>query len=294
MAYPILGILFFIRHPVLWRDALCPFALLLVCSGAVAVAALFIGFPLLATTLVKYAHLPPAAAWIIAFLVALVVIAVVSLVLFAALPPAYLLNAFCRTLQLRGCYSGQLLHNKRNRITGKCARLCSACFRVSVFRRILVGVGTLPINAVPLLGQGIWCWLNGVVLLWEHHAVWFDLYGLDNDAQKAWIAAHKPAYTFNGAIAQALEMVPLFNWFFCWTNAVGAALMVADWELKNVAPGPVPHAPADAGLGPSSLASSSTLDRTHETLVAPGDAPPNYATLPPSITTTTTTIRPVR
>ncbi|KAL7749738.1 hypothetical protein RI367_004968 [Sorochytrium milnesiophthora] len=284
MAYAILGIFYFIAHPSLWLDALCPFILLLVVSVAVAIGCMFIGFPLLATTLVKHAHMHPAGAWTVAFLVALVLSAIISLILFAALPPAYLTTAFCRTLVLRGCPSGQLIRAKQYKLANSCFRSCQACCRVSILIRLGIAILSLPLHAFPVAGTIAWCYLNGVVMLWEYHQSWFDLYGIPYPQQKVWISRHMAAYSTHGVVAQALEMIPLFNWFFCWTNAVGAALMVADWEERNQVPFVIEAAarleaaiesapsttstPTPVPAAPATLASSQPL--------AAGSPPPSY------------------
>jgi hypothetical protein len=44
---------------------------------------------------------------------------------------------------------------------------------------------------------------------------------------------HKGQYCNFGVVAVALELVPLFNLLFMWTNVVGAALWVGDKYEKN-------------------------------------------------------------
>jgi hypothetical protein len=44
---------------------------------------------------------------------------------------------------------------------------------------------------------------------------------------------HRSAYSQFGTVAVALELVPLFNLLFMWTNVVGAALYVGDKYEKN-------------------------------------------------------------
>lgn len=44
---------------------------------------------------------------------------------------------------------------------------------------------------------------------------------------------HRSAYCQFGTVAVALELIPLFNLLFMWTNVVGAALYVGDKYEKN-------------------------------------------------------------
>lgn len=69
---------------------------------------------------------------------------------------------------------------------------------------------------------------------WGHH-IHYDLefkgYSVNDSKKFAW--DHKSEYCRFGAVAVALELVPLFNMLFVWTNVVGAALWVGDKYEKN-------------------------------------------------------------
>lgn len=65
---------------------------------------------------------------------------------------------------------------------------------------------------------------------------WFDTYEMSYREQKNWVFAHIHEYGNAGILAQALEMIPFLNWGFCWTNAIGSALMVVDWERRGERP----------------------------------------------------------
>lgn len=69
---------------------------------------------------------------------------------------------------------------------------------------------------------------------WGHH-IHYDLefrgWTVSESRRYAW--QRKSEYANFGAIAVALELIPIFNLLFMWTNAVGAALWVADQYEEN-------------------------------------------------------------
>jgi uncharacterized protein involved in cysteine biosynthesis len=69
---------------------------------------------------------------------------------------------------------------------------------------------------------------------WGHH-LHYDLefrgFSVSDSRSFAW--RHKGQYCNFGVVAVALELVPLFNLLFMWTNVVGAALWVGDKYEKN-------------------------------------------------------------
>ncbi|KAI9263701.1 hypothetical protein BY458DRAFT_575317 [Sporodiniella umbellata] len=69
---------------------------------------------------------------------------------------------------------------------------------------------------------------------WGHH-IHYDLEfrGLNVSQSRRLAWKSRSAYCQFGAVAVALELVPLFNLLFMWTNVVGAALYVGDKYEKN-------------------------------------------------------------
>lgn len=69
---------------------------------------------------------------------------------------------------------------------------------------------------------------------WGHH-LHYDLefrgFSVSDSRSFAW--RHKADYCNFGVVAVALEIIPLFNLIFMWTNVVGAALYVGDKYEKN-------------------------------------------------------------
>lgn len=69
---------------------------------------------------------------------------------------------------------------------------------------------------------------------WGHH-IHYDLefrgFSVGDSRRFAW--KHKESYCSFGTVAVALELIPIFNLLFMWTNVVGAALWVGDKYEKN-------------------------------------------------------------
>ncbi|KAF9100565.1 hypothetical protein BGX27_000329 [Mortierella sp. AM989] len=94
---------------------------------------------------------------------------------------------------------------------------------------ILVLILTLPINVIPVLGQIIYCTINGWILTFGirfHYDAEIRNITVAQSRREAW--KRKNEYASFGSIAVALEMIPIANLLFMWTNIVGCALWVAD------------------------------------------------------------------
>lgn len=88
---------------------------------------------------------------------------------------------------------------------------------------------TLPVNVIPILGQMAYVFLNGWVFTFAvrfHYDVEIRYISVFQSRKEAWERRHE--FTSFGSVAFALEMIPLANLLFVWTNIVGAALWVAD------------------------------------------------------------------
>jgi hypothetical protein len=69
---------------------------------------------------------------------------------------------------------------------------------------------------------------------WSHHLHYdLEFRGLkvSESSKKAW--QEKWAYAHFGAVACALELVPILNILFVWTNFIGSALWIADVYEKE-------------------------------------------------------------
>ena len=64
-----------------------------------------------------------------------------------------------------------------------------------------------------------------------HYDIEFRGFSVSDSRRYAW--QNRGAYCSFGVVAVALELVPLFNLLFMWTNVVAAALWVADKYEQN-------------------------------------------------------------
>ncbi|KAF9323036.1 hypothetical protein BGZ91_003873, partial [Linnemannia elongata] len=94
---------------------------------------------------------------------------------------------------------------------------------------ILVLILTFPLNLIPILGQVIFIAINGWVLTFGyrfHYDAEIRNITILQSRREAW--ARRSEFSQFGSAAFGLQMVPLANLLFAWTNIVGCALWVAD------------------------------------------------------------------
>ncbi|KAG0340662.1 hypothetical protein BG004_006327 [Podila humilis] len=133
---------------------------------------------------------------------------------------------FDRVLKLRG-FRHVLKQNEGNDVV-KCLRGVHGGLLI-----ISVLILTLPLNIIPILGQILFSMINGWILTFGlrfHYDAEIRNISVLQSRKEAW--QRRSDFTKFGSIAVGLEMVPLANLLFLWTNIVGAALWVAD-ELEK-------------------------------------------------------------
>ncbi|KAF9104416.1 hypothetical protein BGX27_010106 [Mortierella sp. AM989] len=101
---------------------------------------------------------------------------------------------------------------------------------VRTAQRVLLWLVTLPLNFLPVIGQIVFCYINGKARVPDIHAKYFDLKGMTDDERKDWIKKRQNHYTTFGFMCQVLELVPVLGIFFSFTNTIGAALWAIDLE----------------------------------------------------------------
>lgn len=92
---------------------------------------------------------------------------------------------------------------------------------------------TTPVVALAPVGPIIFAYLNGfgsTATLMNHYLSNKDL--KQPSDREAWYQFHKREFRVFGAVVFALNLIPVANWLFLFTNTVGAALYAADIE-KN-------------------------------------------------------------
>ncbi|KAF9186750.1 hypothetical protein BGZ51_001775 [Haplosporangium sp. Z 767] len=214
-----------LAHPSLFRHLICPIFLTIIWG----IAVLIFGFAFLlkiqAHALIE-ANCPAAVAWIVCVIFVLLEVGVLSILFYLIILPIYQDGLFDRVLKLRGLRH-VLKENEGNDMV-KCMRGVSGGLWVLLFQ-IIVLIITLPVNVIPILGQMIFATVNGWVLTFGlrfHYDAEIRNISVLQSRREAW--QRRSEYSGFGAIAVGLEMIPLANILFVWTNIVGAALWVAD------------------------------------------------------------------
>jgi uncharacterized protein involved in cysteine biosynthesis len=98
---------------------------------------------------------------------------------------------------------------------------------------------TIPLNLIPVFGTVLYCYINGFIFAWGymiHDHI--DFRGMDFKQSWDYTMDQKAKYLAFGAVSYGLSMIPLANWLFMFTCAVGAGLWAADdyeKELKKQA-----------------------------------------------------------
>ncbi|KAF9111671.1 hypothetical protein BGX27_004612 [Mortierella sp. AM989] len=230
--YPIHGITYFLSNPGLWPRVILPFIVLLLVTIALMVLAFIYLLPIQADFLIRHSW-PHWLAYGAAVLFTLLEGALGSLITYLALMPLWedaLFDAVLRTRKL-GYVIDSAHGDYRSCLNGVLAGLYIIFFQsfVLLFFQILSLILLLPLHVVPVIGTIIYCYLNGWVLSFSkriHYDVELCKLSVNQSRKFGW--KHRSEFCEFGAVAVFLEMTPVLNLLFFWTNVVGAALWVAD------------------------------------------------------------------
>ncbi|KAG0091080.1 hypothetical protein BGZ93_008997 [Podila epicladia] len=238
-SYPVQGVMFMMGHPQLITNLICP----IIWTILWAIAATIFGFAFLlhkqANALISV-NCPAGVAWFVSVIFVLLEIALMVLVFYLIILPIYQDALFDRVLKLRGLR--HVLDKRDGNDVIKCLR----------------GVhGGLLIVFIQIL----YAMINGWLLTFGirfHYDVEICNMTVSQSRKEAW--RRRKEFSGFGSVAVGLEMIPLANLLFMWTNIVGAALWVADEierdERKQQQRVSQTHTIASGqGQGPSSLAS---------------------------------------
>ncbi|KAF9167355.1 hypothetical protein DFQ27_002182 [Actinomortierella ambigua] len=230
--YPFKGIVYFFTHPRLWPRVILPFLVILVLSIFLFVLAFRYLLPWQRDAFLDRDW----ATWIattVAVILTLLEAALGSLIAYLALMPLWedaLFDAVLRSRKLG--YVVDAVHgDMRTCLQGVMGGLYIVLFQSVVLLsfQVISLIILLPLHVVPFLGTAVYCYLNGWVLTFSkriHYDVELRKMSVSQSRRYAW--KHRTAYCEFGAVAVFLEMTPILNLFFFWTNVVGAALWVAD------------------------------------------------------------------
>lgn len=105
----------------------------------------------------------------------------------------------------------------------------------SSFRQYVRLACTLPVTSLMPIGPIVYAYLNG----FGSAATLMDHYLLQKSVTKsadreAVYQANRTQFRMFGAVVFALNLLPIANWLFLFTNTVGAALWAADMEKQGL------------------------------------------------------------
>ncbi|KAJ1656917.1 hypothetical protein IWQ61_003598 [Dispira simplex] len=176
------------------------------------------------------ANCPEGLAWVVAVILMLIESALAVIIMGLVLMPFLQDSLFDQVLRLRGLEQAILkpAEQQRNVIF----RAIGAGILFGLFQ-VLVLLLTIPVHALVIVGTVLVVIINGVILAWGymlHYLI--ELRGMSFGQSRRWVLLNRKSYMSFGTVAFLLELIPLFNIIFMFTNAVGAALW-AEWEYHK-------------------------------------------------------------
>ncbi|KAG0369936.1 hypothetical protein BGX24_002231 [Mortierella sp. AD032] len=228
--YPLKGITYFLSNPGLWPRVIIPFLILAVITITLLILAFVYLLPLQVDFFTEHSW-PSWLAYTLSVILTLIEAALGALIAYLALMPLWedaLFDAVLRSRKL-GYIIDAAHGDYRSCLQGVLGGLYIIAFQSVVLLtfQIVSLVVLLPLHAVPVVGTIVYCYLNGWVLSFSkriHYDVEICKLGVNQSRKYAW--KHRAEFCEFGAVL--LEMTPVLNLLFFWTNVVGAALWVAD------------------------------------------------------------------
>lgn len=219
--HAIRGIAYFFRHPALWKEVAFPL-LLTVVFGVTAAYFLFSHTLSRQKDWLDDKNVPKQFAEMLAWCILVTEIFVSTLIYGVVCIDYFQDKIFAFVLKDRGL--GAMLEGREHRSTA--VKVCTSYF----LSRVVLGVISLPLHLVPILGSVVYAWLHGSVLAWEQHHFYFELKGISLRQQHRWMQRYKMQYSSFGMQALLLHMIPCAGPFFIFTNTCGAALLAEELE----------------------------------------------------------------
>ena len=105
----------------------------------------------------------------------------------------------------------------------------------SSWRQYIRMACTLPITSLFPIGPIIYAYLNGLgsaASLMDYYLVKKSV--VKSSDREAVYQANRNQFRMFGAVVFALNLLPVFNWLFLFTNTVGAALWAVDMEKQGL------------------------------------------------------------
>lgn len=261
--YVVQGLAYFVTHPRLWLTTLCPLLLTLVVAITSVVVLFSVALVPQAEGL-EDAGVTSWLSWLLAVMLVLVEIFLVTLIYNLVIMGCYQDKIFEQVMVARG-FKDMVEDEERH---ASCARACRSCCRVSLWLRLVLLIVTLPLNLIPIIGSIIYAWLNGTILAWEYHLLYFEFKNFSYGQQKTFINEHKVQYSSFGMQALLMEMIPGVGSLFVFTNTVGAALLAAHLEEEERERGALQGGLQEGACSPTGTKTATTTTTPTRTATA--------------------------
>ncbi|KAI9359437.1 hypothetical protein BD770DRAFT_386052 [Pilaira anomala] len=236
-AFPLRGVYFLLSHPKqLWLKTLSPILLTIIFSFFSIGFSLRYLLPNQVEKLLEW-NWPHWMSWAISIVSVILESAILNLLFFAFLVGFFQDMIFDATLTARG--HADLLDDTDdiNKIVlwWRGVRSSLLVNILLILVKIILIVVTAPLQLVPIAGTALACYISGWPTGWSQHLHYdMEIKGLTVGASYKAAAKNKWHYISFGSVAFGLELIPIFNIFFMWSNIVGAALWIADeYEKEN-------------------------------------------------------------
>lgn len=239
---PLFGAGYFVVRPRLWIKAICPILVSLVATVVSLVLLFTFALQPQERFLEQDLGWPVWLSWPAAVLMVLAEVAILNIIVLLVLFAGVQSQIIRIVLEERGVLE------KVRRERGLDALPEANCCRdmghglLFILARLPLMLLTLPLHAVPVLGQIVWVCLNGWLYTWELEAevmVMFEDFHRCNE-QCNYVRKRFCSFFGFGAVAMSLELVPFVGpWIFFASNACGAALLAEIfWKSRAGAPQP--------------------------------------------------------
>ncbi|KAG2208020.1 hypothetical protein INT46_010756 [Mucor plumbeus] len=263
--FPLRGFYFFLTHPKqLWLVTLSPIVLTLVFSAfSIGISLKFL-LPALVDKFLEW-NWPHWMSWFVSIMSTILEGAILNLIFFMILTPIFQDLVFDKTLKASGLE--QIFEEEEERDDPKVivwwrnVRSSVLVTLILIIVKILFIVLTAPLQLVPVLGTALACYISGWPTAWSqrlHYDIELRGYKVSESYHHA--RDHKWNYASFGSVAFGLELIPVFNVVFLWTNIVGAALWIA--EEYKMEKGIIEPIKKDREVYPVAQASGSSTEQT--------------------------------
>ena len=102
--------------------------------------------------------------------------------------------------------------------------------------QVVAMICLLPLHLFPVIGTLVYCAINGALLAWEYHELYFNMHGISKATQRHEVLEHWQDYASFGVVAHLMTFVPFIGPFTFVTSVCGAACWAAELEKRGCRP----------------------------------------------------------